>query len=277
MRRAALAALLLLAGCGGQQAAPAPRTPLAGLPRVMSLNPCIDAILVEVADPAQILSISHYSHDPSATSIPLAVARRFPANAETAEEVVALRPDLVLLGAHVAPATQRAIRDVGVTIESVGVPATIEESRQQVLQVARAVGHPERGKALLARIDAALAAARPGKGEAPVPTLIRLGGGLVPGQETLADELLMRVGFRNMSADYGLAMWDILPLEPMIARPPRLLLTDRTASGVQQGLIDRVPGVRVADFPGRLLQCAGPNLIEASARLAAIRREAGRI
>lgn len=241
-------------------------------PRVMSLNPCIDAILVQVADPAQILSISHYSHDPRATSIPLAVARRFPANAETAEEVVALKPDLVLLGAHVAPATQRAIRNVGIRIESVDVPATIEESRQQVLQVARVVGHEERGKALLARIDAALAEARPPAGGEPVPALIRLGGGLVPGQGTLADELLGQTGFRNMSADYGLAMWDILPLEPMIAQPPRLLLTE---AGDNERLLARVPGLRMADFPNRLLQCAGPNLIEASAALAAIRRAAG--
>ncbi|MGF7170529.1 iron complex transport system substrate-binding protein [Sphingobium xanthum] len=274
MRVAALASLLMLAGCGGKQAVPAPQATAA--PRVMSLNPCVDAILVEVADPAQILSISHYSHDPRATSIPLAVARRYPANAETAEEVVALRPDLVLLGSHVAPATQRMIRDVGIRIERVDVPATIEQSRQQVLQVARAVGHEARGRALLARIDAALMAARPARNEEPLPALIRLGGGLVPGQGALADELLVQTGFRNMSADYGLAMWDILPLEPMIARPPRLLLTDRAEGDAESRLLAKVPGLKSADFPDRLLQCAGPNLIEAAGRLAAIRRAQGR-
>jgi iron complex transport system substrate-binding protein len=274
MRVAALASLLMLAGCGGKQAVPAPQA--AAAPRVMSLNPCVDAILVEVADPAQILSISHYSHDPRATSIPLAVARRFPANAESAEEVVALRPDLVLLGSHVAPATQRMIRDVGIRIERVDVPATIEESRQQVLQVARAVGHEARGKSLLARIDAALAAARPAANDKPLSALIRLGGSLVPGQGTLADELLMQTGFRNMSADYGLAMWDILPLEPMIARPPRLLLTDRAEGDAESRLLAKVPGLKAADFPDKLLQCAGPNLIEAAGRLATIRRAQGR-
>jgi len=237
----------------------------------MSLNPCIDAILVRVADPAQILSISHYSHDPRATSIPLDVARRFPANSETAEEVIALRPDLVLLGSHVAPATQRAIAGVGIRIEKADVPATIEQSRQQVLAVARAVGHEARGRALLAQIDAALARAAPGDGAKPIPALIRMGGGLVPGQGTLADELLARTGFRNASAGYGLAMWDILPLEPLIAAPPRLLLTQRADTR----LFAKVPGLRVADFPDRLLQCAGPNLIDAARRLATIRREAG--
>jgi iron complex transport system substrate-binding protein len=241
----------------------------------MSLNPCIDAILVEVADSPQIVSISHYSHDPRATSIPLAVALRYPANAETAEEVIALRPDLVLLGSHIAPATQRAIGNVGIRIEKVDVPATIEESRQQVLRVARAVGHEARGKALVARIDAALA--QPPAGATPVPALIRMAGGLVPGRGTLADELLTVTGLRNASAGYGLALWDILPLEPLIARPPRLLLTDQSKSGQQSALLGRVPGLRMADFPDRMLQCAGPNLIAASRRLAQIRREADRL
>lgn len=236
----------------------------------MSLNPCVDAILVRVADPAQILSISHYSHDPHATSIPLKLAHRFPANRETAEEVIALRPDLVLLGSHVAPATQRAIAGVGVRIEKADVPATIAESRAQVIAVARAVGHEDRGRALLARIDAALTAAAPREGAAPVPALIRMGGGLVPGKGTLADELLMRTGFHNASAGYGLAMWDMLPLEPLIASPPRLLLTQRADTR----LLAKVPGLRVVDFPDRLLQCAGPNMIEAAERLAAIRRAA---
>jgi len=265
--------LLVLSACGEARRAPRTEAPHR-LPRVMSLNPCIDAILVQVADPEQILSISHYSHDPDASSIPVALARRFPANAETAEEVVALRPDLVLLGPHVASATQAAIRSVGIRIESVGVPATIAESRAQVLQVARAVGHAERGRALLTRIDAALAAAAPPAGAVPLPALIRQGGGLVPGEGTLAGELLARTGFRNMSGAYGLAMWDILPLEPLIARPPALLLTDGRRPDARADLLATVPGLRIADFPDRLLQCAGPNLIEAAARLARIRREA---
>ncbi|MBB5987053.1 ABC transporter substrate-binding protein [Sphingobium lignivorans] len=275
MRLGGLALLLALAGCGVAQRGPVPPADHAGAPpRVMSLNPCIDAILLAVADPGQILSISHYSHDPRATSAPLDVARRFPANGGTAEEVIAAGPDLVLLGSHVAPATQRAIADAGVRVETVGVPATIEESRAQVLQVARAIGHEARGRRLLDRIDTALAAARPAPGRSPVPALIRLGGGLVPGQGTLADELLARTGFRNMSHDYGLAMWDMLPLEPLIARPPHLLLTDGAGPGTREAMLARVPGLRVADFPSRLLQCAGPNLIEAAGTLATIRRGA---
>ncbi len=261
---------LLVAGCASRPPA-APRSAQA-LPRIMSMNPCIDAILVRVADPAQIVSISHYSHDAAASSIPIATARRFPANRDTAEEVVMARPDVVLLGPHVAPATQAAIRSVGVRIESVGVPATIAESLAQIRQVARAAGHAERGEALVRTVEDALAAAAPPSGTRPVSALVWQGGGLVPGAGTLMDELMTRAGLRNVAAEQGLAMWDVLPVERLAAHPPRLVLSDLAARGGAAGRLARLPGPRWIAFPDRLLQCAGPNMIEAANVLARARR-----
>lgn len=276
MRRslALVAALILpaaLVACGPR--ATAVQAPRGGdQVRIMSMNPCIDAILLRVADPGQIVSISHYSHDPDATSLPLDEARRFPANGGTAEEVVALRPTIVLLSPHVSPATQAAIRASGVRVESVGVPATVAESLAQIMAIAQVAGHPERGRALVARIEAALTQAAPEPATPAIPALIRQGGGLVPGTGTLAGELLTRTGFHNMSADYGLAAWDVLPLEPLMARPPQLLLMDLSVRRDRPEPLMRMKGLRIADFSERLLQCAGPNLVDAARRLAEIRR-----
>jgi iron complex transport system substrate-binding protein len=274
MRGAALLMSISLGACVAEPAGRAAEARgLGDLPRIMSMSPCLDAILVQVADPAQIVSISHYSHDPASTSMPLQQARRFPVNHDTAEEVIALRPSFVLLGPHVSPATQAAIRSAGVRIESIGVAGSIAESRSQIMTIARVAGHEARGTALVSRIDAALAQARPEPGSPAVPALIRLGGGLVPGAGTLADALLAHTGFRNLSSDYGLAMWDMLPFEPLIARPPRVLLTDLSARRGQPAPLLRAAGVGLVDFPESLLQCAGPSLIEAAGRLSAIRRE----
>ena len=58
-------------------------------PSVVSLNPCTDAILAEVADPTQIAGLSSYSSDPAssiggkrnsaARAIPASVVRRLSA------------------------------------------------------------------------------------------------------------------------------------------------------------------------------------------------------
>ncbi len=52
-------AVLALGGCS----APAPTSgPVSNdRPSIVSLNPCADAILAEVATPGQLLAISHYS------------------------------------------------------------------------------------------------------------------------------------------------------------------------------------------------------------------------
>ncbi|MFS0774036.1 ABC transporter substrate-binding protein [Sphingomonas sp. 1P08PE] len=246
-------------------------------PRIVSINPCIDAVLMHVADPAQIVGISHYSQDPRATSIPLAQAMQFTATSGTAEEVVALAPDVVMSGPHVAPATIAALKRMRIRLVQYPVPDSVTESEEQVRDIARIAGHAPRGQALAQRIAAA---ARP-MTKTPVPALIWQSGGLVPGAGTLPDELLSRAGFRNMSAVYGLKKWDVLPLEHLIARPPRVLLSVGAAE-VGKDRLTAHPAVRrlaqriaIAPYPSRLMNCGGPTIVAAMARLRRIRKGMG--
>lgn len=251
---------------------------LAAGPRIVSMNPCVDAVLVRVADHAQIAGISHYSQDEQATSMDLALARRFHATSGTAEEIVALRPDHVIAGPHVSPATVHALERMNIRLTKLPVAESVDESLREVRTIAEIAGHPARGAALAAEIEAAVAAARAPAG-APIDAVIWQGGGVVPGAGTLADELLRQTGFRNLSAEYGLAKWDVLPLEYLVAKPPRVLLSvgtgdaglDRmTSHPAARELARRVTFHR---YPFRLLQCAGPTIIDAVATLAQVRRE----
>ena len=170
-RTVAVAAPALFLAAGAR--APAPR-------RVVSLNPCLDAILVEVADRSQIAALSHFSRSPHDSTI-AALARTFPQSYESAEEVLVLRPDLVLASRHSSPATRAALARFGAPEELFGIPATVEASLEQVARVARLVGHAERGAALTARIRAALAAATPPAGARPLSALVFQPTGLVAG------------------------------------------------------------------------------------------------
>ena len=81
--------------------------------RIVSLNQCLDAILVELVPTERIAAISHYSRDPLRSPI-AALAQRLPITYESAEEIVALRPDLVLASRHSAIPTRNALRRVGI-------------------------------------------------------------------------------------------------------------------------------------------------------------------
>jgi iron complex transport system substrate-binding protein len=271
---ACLALVAAVAGC-----APAPDRPVLfgtdkAQPRVVSINPCVDAILIQVADKKQIVGISHFSQDPRATSMSLALAQQFEATSGTAEEVVALTPDIVIAGAHVAPSTIAALKRMGIELVQIGVPVSIAESKSQIRTIAAAVGHADRGEELLARIDSAVKAAQE---NSLIPALIWQGGGLVPGDGTLASDMLHVSGFRNMSASYGLKSWDVLPLEHLVSRPPQVLLSVGASAKEDRMLGHPVMSslkqrIAVRDFPERLLHCGGPTIIDAVGYLAQIRR-----
>lgn len=263
--KAWLAAAGLLAGCA---AAPAPV--LREQPTIVSLNPCTDAILAEVADPAQILAISHYSHDPRGSSMDLPTARRFHATGGTVEEVLALDPDIVVGSSFMDPATRGALGRLGMRVETVGIASTVADSEAQVRQLAALTGHPKRGEALVARIEGALAKAQPS--DAPAAAILWQPDGIVPGDGALISELMRRTGLANQSAARGMGQADYLSLERLLADPPRVLLVAGAERGQHHPVLARLPHMQRATFDPTLLYCGGPTIIRAAGRLAEIRR-----
>ncbi len=264
-----------LAALAAGTAAPAGEAARRG-PTIVSLNPCADAILAEVAAPGQLRAISHYSRDPSSSSMDLAVARAIPAVGDSVEEVAALRPDLVVTGTFTAPATLDAFARLGIRVEQVGIAATVPESEAQVRWLAALVGQRKRGEALVARIEAALAGASPPDSQRP-SAIVWQSGGMVPGPNTLIADLLRRTGFANAAAARGLRQADLLPLEALLADPPRLILAAGHAfTGEDRMLahpaLARLRGTRTERLDPALLWCGGPTIIRTSRRLAQIRR-----
>ena len=172
------------------------------------------------------------------------------------------------------------------------------------MEIAAAVGRPERGRAMVAEIERALADAvarrRPGsrpeqefarlrdrliapslgpgsrrgtvvKGPA---VLLYISGDLANGSGTLLDDLLAKAGFRNAAADYGLAYTGTLPIETIAAHPPDVVLSpgDGRTADLRRRVLRRAGAKTVeARFPRRLMNCGGPAIPAALARLAAIR------
>ncbi|TPG38620.1 ABC transporter substrate-binding protein [Sphingomonas koreensis] len=261
-----LLGLMLLAGCA---------PPRGGSGGIVSTNPCADAMLVELAPADRIAAISHYSQEPAATSIPIALAKRFRATSGTAEEVIALHPDLVVTSSFTPRATRDAYARAGLKVLTLDSPTSVAASEAQVMQVAEAIGLRARGIAMVRRIEIALAKAAPAPGDAARPSaLLYLSGNLASGGGTLLDELMRRAGLRDAAADYGLQHTGTLPLETIIDAPPDVILmpdlSDRPAALRASVLQYRS---RLALFPRRLGNCGGPVIGPAVETLASIRRQ----
>lgn len=261
-----IAASLAAVFCAGPvQAAPQ---------RVVSLNPCLDVILVSVADREQIAALSHFSRQDTSTIVE--IAKALPSTSESAEEVMSLKPDLVLTSRHSALATRNALDRLDIQTALFTEPQNITQSIAQVLQVAALVGHPERGEELVARISAAIEKSAPPQDSPLVGALIFQSNGFSTGRGSLLDELMRHAGFINVADRYGLYGWGNIPLEQVLSDPPQILLAGeaRPDKPTWADRILRHPALKSlegrmqrATFPDRLLYCAGPVLIQAAEAL----------
>jgi iron complex transport system substrate-binding protein len=249
------------------------------LPRVASLNPCLDTILVHLADRAQIAALSHYARDPQSSTI-AQQARALPFTYESAEEIVALRPDLVLASVHSSLATRQALARLNIEIATFGVPNSVEESIAQITSVADRIGQSARGRELAERIQTAIAQSERGATRRPIQALIFQPTGLVAGAGTLVNEVMTRLGFENVAARYGITFWGNARLENLLADPPELLLSGRVGDGaptwaerlVTHPALARISHqMRRAAFPEACLYCGGPVLLETTRALTAAR------
>jgi iron complex transport system substrate-binding protein len=245
--------------------------------RIVSLNPCLDVELVELVAPERIAALSHYAHNPRASSVEPKLAASLPITYETAEEIMALSPDLVLASRHTEPATRAALAQLAIRTELFDVPQNIEASLTEITRLAGLVEAQEKGDALVARIRTALDTLAPIDTPQPQPilALIFQPNGFAPGKGTLPDELLTRAGFENATARLGYRQWGNMPLELVLADPPRVLLSGAHQGGASfaQRMVThpafQALGARMvrAPYEQKLLYCAGPVLIAAAKAL----------
>jgi len=250
-------------------------------PRIVSLNPCLDAVLVHVADRSQIAALSHYSSIPRQSNI-YDLARTLPVNHGTAEEIIALRPDLVLSTIFEPAATRNALQRLGIPSQRFDLPDTLAQNLDQVRQIARLVGHPERGERLLQQINTALEQARP-RTSRRIRTLVYQPGGFAAGQGTLMNEMMERAGLQNVASHYGVGKWGNVSLEHILMNPPELLLSGGSDNSMPSraerimrhpALASLVGKVIQARLDERLLYCGGPVLIRTAQALARARDHA---
>ncbi|MCH2486631.1 MAG: ABC transporter substrate-binding protein [Erythrobacter sp.] len=263
-------AMLALGGCSAPEAPPASSSGSASAdrPTIVSLNPCADAILTEVAAPGQLLAISHYSKDPRASSMEADDARRYRATGGTVEEVLALDPDVVVASSFIAPATRAALTDLGIKVETIGSVASVEDSVAQVRQLALATGGVEAGEKLVGRMEAAVVPSS----SSPIDTVLWQAGGIVPGDATLVIDLMQRAGLANGAGERGLAQADFLPLENVLADPPELLLVAGSERSQDHPALAALSETLVARLDPNLVYCGGPTIPRTMAKLRALRR-----
>ena len=265
MRALLLATALLMAGMNSCFAKP----------RVASINMCTDQLLLALADPEQIAGLSTFASAP-AMSWYAAKAKGFRTLSGQAEDVLPLKPDLVLTVTFVKATTREMLRRNGLRVIELPPTSTVAEVIAQIRSVGEILEQSERAEAAIAEIEAAIVQTRLEVRSDRLRVLPLARRGWVSGQDTLINEMLERAGLANLGAETG-KYGTRLSLEAIIAlKPDKLLVGGAGGSAEDQGaallqhpaLARLVPESRRMILPSKMTVCAGPMLADAFRQMA---------
>jgi iron complex transport system substrate-binding protein len=238
--------------------------------RIVSINACTDQLVYALADPVQIAALTDYAVDSDFSLHADEIAGSgITLIKGSAEEVLKLRPDIVLAGQFTRLATRQRLTAFGIRLETFPPAESIEEAKAQIRRVGALVGWPERGEAIVAEIDRSLEEAR---------AAIRLRGlrllqlrrkAYISGAGTLFDDVLGQLGLVNAGRETGLKGTRQSSLEAVLKlRPDAVVMFDSYELPADQGAamlfhpaVEALypPGKRII-IPGNQIVCGGPAL-----------------
>lgn len=228
--------------------------------RVASLNLCTDELLLALAAPGQISSLTHLSHD-ARESAYWKAAQAYPANSGTILSVAQDRPDLIVTMGGSGRDTARLASAIGARLVDLPFPARLEDVVTGIRILGEALGRQDRAAALTESIRAFAATA----------------------PKRLRPAIFIDSGGRSLASDGAGAQWlalaglhqrplagDRLDREQLLRLPPvMLVVSNYRADQYSRSVLlpIRRPRDKVVATDGRRWTCMGPSLMPEIARL----------
>ena len=248
--------------------------------RIVSLNLCVDQLVLMLAEPEHVRSVTWLSLDPVSSVMATEAARVPHINRGSAEEILPLDPDLILAGQFSSRFTTRMLQRTGFRVEVIGIPTSFDEVRENIRHIGALLGEDQRAEELVAEMDATLAViGTPDPAGAPGAVVYQPNGFTV-GPGTFYHEALTTAGLHNIAEDVGISFYGYMALEELLLAKPEIIISsgfDPKRPSIAEAVLAH-PAMqksgataRTLDLPARLWDCAGPMNADAAAILAAAR------
>ena len=200
-------------------------------------------------------------------------AKGLPSVRSSAEDVIVLKPDLVIRSYGGGPQAAKFFERAGIPVVNIGWADDIEGLKTVTMDVATALGAPDKGKAIVNKMTTRLNALE--KREHKPMALYVTPAGTTSGPGTLIDEMIVAAGLENFESSPG---WRSLPLERLAYEQPDMIAaaffdtnkTERHGWSAMRHPIAReqMKNLPTVDLKGSWMSCGAWFAIEAVEALA---------
>jgi iron complex transport system substrate-binding protein len=243
--------------------------------RIVSLNMCTDELVLRLADPSNVASVTWLSRDPRVSNV-ANMAPSVALNHGLAEEIIPLDPDLVIAGTFTTRTAVAMLKQTRIRLVELGVPKSIADVEQQITDMARLLEVPAQGQRVVDDMNRRMAALGAGNFTRRPTALVFNPNGFTVSAGTLVDDIMTRAGLDNLAAHMDLGNYMQVALEVLVRSAPDVLIISASRDGPPSQATDilRHPVLsqlgshtRLVVLPSRLWSCGGPEAVEAVSRL----------
>lgn len=192
------------------------------LPRVVSVNVCTDQLVMLLADPEQIVSLSQLSDDPRSSAMS-DIAKSFEKNNGQAEMIAVQDPDIVVAGEYNDPNLIGMLESIGMATVRFPITRSLDDISSEIRQMGDLLGQEAKADRIANALEDELSRIRPPSATAPLAAFF-LPNGFALGAGTLSHDILTAAGARNLSVELGFRGNGTLSLEQVVLNQPDLLI-----------------------------------------------------
>ena len=203
-------------------------------------------------------------------------AQQYQVNHEKIEELLSLKPDLILASAYSNRALIQLMQKLGHQVETFPLPSDIEGIQANITRMAQLLGQEKRGQQLVEQMSQRIDQVIKQQPAVHPKALFYQPNHYTSGRNTLQDTALRVAGWRNLAAELGIEGYNPIDIEDLLMADPEQLFTSPYAPGAhslaEQQLshpaLQRVTaGREMIEIDYKYWICGGPMIAEAIEQL----------
>ncbi len=186
------------------------------------MNLCTDRLVLALADPDQIRSLSFVAVDPN--SMVKVAAKDIPLNHGRLEEMLAVDADYIFASEFDDPRTIERLRLFGKDVRQFPAARTINDAKVNIQAMAELMDQTELAEHLIQQLSKLVGFAKPREKNR---TIILGANNYISGKNSLASHLVETLGFKNIAAEAKISDYGQISMEQAIDLRPDVIIVNK--------------------------------------------------